>query len=122
MPPAPTLRSKLAAIQGIADLQIEKQVLAPQIKVRVDYARAAQYGVPSPRVLSALRALGEGALALEFGHHPARHGNESLIHTFDREASCLRAAAGPVGPLGVRVPEPVLDDPGGDCGCHGYRR
>jgi HME family heavy-metal exporter len=57
---ADVLRAKLAAIPGIADLQIEKQVLAPQIKVRVDYAAAAQYGVPAPQVLSALQALVEG--------------------------------------------------------------
>ncbi len=57
---ADALRARLATIPGIADLQIEKQVLAPQIKVRIDYAAAAQYGVPSPRVLSALQALVEG--------------------------------------------------------------
>ena len=57
---ADALRAKLAAIPGIADLQIEKQVLAPQIKVRIDYAAAAQYGVPAPQVLSALQALVEG--------------------------------------------------------------
>lgn len=57
---ADALRAKLAAIPGVADLQIEKQVLAPQIKVRVDYAAAAQYGVPAPQVLSTLQALVEG--------------------------------------------------------------
>jgi HME family heavy-metal exporter len=57
---AEALRAKLATIPGIADLQIEKQVLAPQIKVRIDYAAAAQYGVPAPQVLSALQSLVEG--------------------------------------------------------------
>lgn len=57
---ADLLRGKLAAIPGIADLEIEKQVLAPQIKVRVDYAAAAQYGVPAPQILSALQSLVEG--------------------------------------------------------------
>jgi len=57
---ADALRAKLAAIPGIADLQIEKQVLAPQIKVRVDYAAAAQYGVPAPQVLATLQNLVEG--------------------------------------------------------------
>ena len=57
---ADVLRAKLATIPGLADLQIEKQVLAPQIKVRIDYAAAAQYGVPAPQVLSALQALVEG--------------------------------------------------------------
>ncbi|MBQ0937911.1 efflux RND transporter permease subunit [Ideonella paludis] len=57
---ADVLRAKLAAIPGVADLQIEKQVLAPQIKVRVDYAAAAQYGVPAPQVLATLQNLVEG--------------------------------------------------------------
>ena len=58
---AELLRARLASIPGIADLQIEKQVLAPQIKVRVDPAAAAQYGVPAPQVLAALQSLVEGA-------------------------------------------------------------
>jgi HME family heavy-metal exporter len=57
---ADLLRSKLAGIPGVADLEIEKQVLAPQIKVRVDYAAAAQYGVPTPQILATLQSLVEG--------------------------------------------------------------
>jgi HME family heavy-metal exporter len=57
---ADALRSKLATIPGIADLQIEKQVLAPQIKVRVDYAAAAQYGVAAPQILATLQGLVQG--------------------------------------------------------------
>lgn len=57
---ADVLRGRLAAIPGIADLEIEKQVLAPQIKVRIDYAAAAQYGVPAPQVLATLQSLVEG--------------------------------------------------------------
>ncbi|MBN8761382.1 MAG: multidrug transporter AcrB [Thiobacillus sp. 65-69] len=54
---AEALRTRLAGIPGIADLEIEKQVLTPQIKVRVDYAAAAQYGVPAPQLLAALQSL-----------------------------------------------------------------
>ncbi len=57
---ADALRGKLAAIPGVADLEIEKQVLAPQIKVTLDYAAAAQYGVPAPQVLRTLGNLVEG--------------------------------------------------------------
>ncbi len=57
---ADALRARLAGIPGIADLEIEKQVLTPQIKVRVDYAAAAQYGVPTPQILAALQSLVEG--------------------------------------------------------------
>ncbi len=44
---ADALRARLASIDGLADLEVEKQVLAPQITVRVDHAAAAQYGVPA---------------------------------------------------------------------------
>lgn len=57
---ADALRARLAGIPGLADLEIEKQVLAPQIKVRVDYAAAARYGVPAPQILAALQNLVEG--------------------------------------------------------------
>jgi HME family heavy-metal exporter len=50
----------LSGIEGITDLQIEKQVLAPQIKVRLDYAAAAQYGLSGAQVLSTLQTLVEG--------------------------------------------------------------
>jgi heavy-metal exporter, HME family len=57
---AELLRGRLAVIAGLADLQVEKQVLAPQIKVHVDYAAAARYGVPAPQVLATLQALVQG--------------------------------------------------------------
>jgi HME family heavy-metal exporter len=57
---ADVLRGRLAGIPGIADLEIEKQVLAPQIKVSVNYATAAQYGVPTPQILATLQSLVEG--------------------------------------------------------------
>jgi HME family heavy-metal exporter len=62
---ADVLRGRLAAIPGMADLQIEKQVLSPQIKVRVDYAAAAQYGVPTPQILATLQGLVEGEKAAQ---------------------------------------------------------
>ncbi|MBT9512131.1 MAG: efflux RND transporter permease subunit [Acidovorax sp.] len=57
---ADALRARLSEIPGLADLEVEKQVLAPQITVRVDYAAAARYGVPVPQILSALQSLVEG--------------------------------------------------------------
>jgi HME family heavy-metal exporter len=57
---AELLRGKLAGVAGMADLEIEKQVLAPQIRVTIDYAAAAQYGVPPPQILKTLQSLVEG--------------------------------------------------------------
>ena len=57
---ADLLRTRLAGIEGLADLEIEKQVLAPQIKIRIDYDAAARYGVPAPQILATLQSLVEG--------------------------------------------------------------
>jgi HME family heavy-metal exporter len=54
------LREKLLKIPGLTDLQIEKQVLIPQIKVRLDYGKAAQYGVSPGTLLKTLETLTEG--------------------------------------------------------------
>ena len=48
------LRERLAHVAGLTDLQIEKQVLIPQIKVRLDYEAAARYGATPGTLLSAL--------------------------------------------------------------------
>jgi HME family heavy-metal exporter len=58
---AAALRTRLASIPGIADLEIEKQVLAPQIRVRLDYEAAARYGVPVSDILTGLQTLVDGA-------------------------------------------------------------
>ncbi|TAG77097.1 MAG: efflux RND transporter permease subunit [Burkholderiales bacterium] len=57
---ADALQAQLKNINGLTDLEIEKQVLAPEIKVRVDYAKAAQYGVATPQLLNVLQSLVEG--------------------------------------------------------------
>ena len=54
------LRDRLATLPGITDLQIEKQVLIPQLKVRLDYDKAATYGVAPGHVLESLETLIEG--------------------------------------------------------------
>ncbi|ALT77565.1 efflux RND transporter permease subunit [Paucibacter sp. KCTC 42545] len=54
---AESLRARLATIPGIADLEVEKQVLAPQLKIRIDYAAAARYGVPVPQLVASLQSL-----------------------------------------------------------------
>jgi len=57
---AEDLRSRLAGVHGLVDLSVERQVLIPQVKVRVDYRKAAQHGLAAGDVLQALQALSEG--------------------------------------------------------------
>lgn len=54
------LRERLAKIPGLADLDIEKQVLAPQIKVRVDFDAAARYGISTAQLTRTLQTLVDG--------------------------------------------------------------
>lgn len=54
------LRARLAKIEGIQDLQVEKQVRIPQLEVRVDYTRAALYGVQPGAVTEQLSRLSSG--------------------------------------------------------------
>jgi HME family heavy-metal exporter len=57
---AADLRQRLAPIAGVTDLQIEKQVLIPQVKIHVDYEQAARYGVQPGNLLRSLEQMIEG--------------------------------------------------------------
>ena len=57
---AEDLRGRLADIPGLADLQVEKQVLIPTLEIRVDYARAALYGVQPAAFVEQLSRLSNG--------------------------------------------------------------
>ncbi|HNE41523.1 efflux RND transporter permease subunit, partial [Accumulibacter sp.] len=57
---ATEMRERLARIPGVADLQIEKQVLIPQVKIRLDYEQAARYGVAPGNLLRGLQQMIEG--------------------------------------------------------------
>ena len=57
---AEDIRGRLADIPGLADLQVEKQVLIPQLEIRVDYARAALYGVQPAALVEQLSRLSNG--------------------------------------------------------------
>jgi HME family heavy-metal exporter len=54
------LQERLARIPGITDLQVEKQVLIPQIKIRIDYEKAARLGVAPGPLLRSLEHMIEG--------------------------------------------------------------
>ena len=57
---ANSLQARFEKIPGLADLQIEKQVRIPQLDVRVDYARAALYGVQPAAVVDQISRLSNG--------------------------------------------------------------
>src|SRR5436190_15482669 len=57
---AETARQQLAMVPGLVDVQVEKQVLIPQLRIQVDYERAALYGLTPAAVTQALDALANG--------------------------------------------------------------
>ena len=57
---ANSLRERMSTIPGLVDLQVEKQVRIPQLEVRVDYTRAALYGVQPAAVVEQISRLSNG--------------------------------------------------------------
>ena len=54
------LRSKLSAVPGLVDLQVEKQVRIPQLRVAVNFERIALYGITPSAITEALDGLSNG--------------------------------------------------------------
>jgi len=57
---AEQMRARLAGIGGLVDLTVEKQVLVPQIKVRIDHRRVAQAGLTPGEAVRVLQSLTDG--------------------------------------------------------------
>ena len=57
---AAELRDRMAAVPGVVDLQIEKQVRTPQLEITIDYERAALFGLTPAAVTEALERLSNG--------------------------------------------------------------
>ncbi len=53
---AEEVRNAMAAVPGVVDLQVEKQVLIPQIAIRVDRQRAKAFGIQPARLTATLEA------------------------------------------------------------------
>ncbi|GGW61520.1 efflux RND transporter permease subunit [Alishewanella tabrizica] len=54
------LRQQLAQVPGLVDVTVEKQVLIPQLVVRLDHAKLAQYGLSPGDALRQLAMLTDG--------------------------------------------------------------
>ena len=57
---AEDLRGRMAAIPGLVDVLVERQVRVPQLQVRLDYDRAALYGVTPAALADTLEKLSNG--------------------------------------------------------------
>ncbi|MEO6697508.1 MAG: efflux RND transporter permease subunit [Gammaproteobacteria bacterium] len=86
---ATDLQERLGKIPGLVDLQIEKQVRIPQLKVTVDYAKATQYGVTPAAINTALETLINGKDVAEVLERNRRFDVVLRVADSDRSAEGL---------------------------------
>lgn len=102
---AETARLQLAAVPGLVDLQIEKQVLIPQLRIEVDYGRAALYGLTPAAITQALDTLANGRRVSQIVEGNRRFDVVMRLSDQDRSTTGLRdlLIATPTGhvPLGL---------------------
>ena len=82
---AEQLRGQLASVPGLVDLTVEKQVLIPQITVRLDHRKAAQMGLAPGEAIRVLQALTDGAHGADIVDGPRRY--EMVLRLPDNQRS-----------------------------------
>ena len=87
---ATDLQTRLAAIPGLVDLQLEKQVRIPQLQVRVDYSKVQQYGATPASINHALEILSNGATVTQVLDQNRRADVVMRLQDSDRSAEGLR--------------------------------
>jgi heavy-metal exporter, HME family len=87
---AETARQQLATVPGLVDLQIEKQVMIPQLRIQVDYERAALYGLTPAAVTQALETLANGRRVSQIVDGNRRFDVVMRLSDQDRSTTGLR--------------------------------
>ncbi len=62
---AEEIRNAMQTVEGATDVQIEKQVLIPQVRFNIDRAKAAQYGMPPGEIAETLETALNGRTVSE---------------------------------------------------------
>jgi HME family heavy-metal exporter len=86
---AALFEQRLARVPGIVDLQIEKQVRIPQLQIRIDYGRAARYGITPAAVTEALESLSNGRVVSQIVDESRRFDVVLRLSDADRTTSAL---------------------------------
>lgn len=96
---AEQMRQNLSSVKGLVDLTVEKQVLIPQVMVRIDQQRLAQTGLAPGEAVRILKALTDGA-----------HGAQ-IVDGSRRYELVLRLPDGQRGPMDLA--RTLIDTPAG---------
>ncbi|MDX1668522.1 MAG: efflux RND transporter permease subunit, partial [Limnobacter sp.] len=111
---ADSLKDSLRTVSGLVDLSSEKQVLIPQIKVRVDYRKAAQYGLTPGQVLTALKSLNEGQTVTQVIDGAKRYDLVIKLPEDDRNPLAMQSILldSPAGPVQLANIAEVIESDG----------
>jgi HME family heavy-metal exporter len=111
---AESLRKRLAGVPGLVDLQVEKQVRIPQLRVTVDYERAALYGLTPAAVTLALETLSNGRTVSQIVEGTRRFDVVLRLSDEDRSLEGLRdlSLPAPAGAIPLRMVADVSEDDG----------
>ncbi len=100
------MQRRLAAIPGLADLQVERQVRVPQLQVVVDHQRAALHGVSAAAIAEQLQALSGGQVVSQVVDRARRFDVVLRLGDADRTGAGLAAVI--IETPGGRVPLSLL--------------
>lgn len=101
---AEEIRNVMAGVEGATDVQIERQVLIPQIRFNVDRARAAQYGLAPGEVTDTLETALNGRTVSQAIEGARRY--DVVVRFDDRSRNSLDALrnAKVDTPQGTQIP------------------
>lgn len=104
---AETLRGRLAEnVPGLADLQLERQVRIPQLRIAVDHERAALYGVSAAALTETLESLTGGTVVSQILDGARRF--DVVLRLADEDRTTARLAEALVPTPHGRVPLGLL--------------
>jgi len=111
---ADQLRGRLSTIPGLVDLLVERQVRVPQLQVRMDYQRAALYGVTPAAVTDALEKLSSGKVVSQVVDGQKRFDVVLRLSDAERTTEALShlLVETPKGRVPLRTFADVVDDDG----------
>jgi Cu/Ag efflux pump CusA len=101
---AEEIRNVMAGVEGATDVQIERQVLIPQIRFNVDRARAAQYGLAPGEVTDTLETALNGRTVSQAIEGARRY--DVVVRFDDRSRNSLDALRNATvdTPQGTQIP------------------
>jgi heavy-metal exporter, HME family len=111
---AESFRERLSGIKGLVDLQVEKQVRIPQLRVAVNYERIALYGITPSSVTEALEGLSNGRVVSQILQGNKRFDIVVRLKDADRTTEGLAnlLIATPQGHIPLGLVATVTEDDG----------